>query len=75
MYKITAVSAIVCRGHFGTVPFSLTLVPDCLYGIHYIFSVGSLGNPLKLLLLLLLLLFIVESYETLIYANILSVID
>ena len=31
-------SAIIGWGYFGTVPFSLLLVPDCLFGIRAVFS-------------------------------------
>ena len=32
-------------GGFGTVPFTLPLVPDCLYDIRAAFNISSSGNP------------------------------
>ena len=53
-----SVSAIVGLGHFSMVLFTLSFVHDCLYGIHAVFSVSSLGFPLDIIFN-----FIVEAYN------------
>ena len=40
-----SLSAIISWDHFSMVPFSLLPVPDFVYGIRAIFSVGSSGDP------------------------------
>ena len=47
-----SVSAMIGRSHFGTAPFTLPLVSDCLYvlfdclyGVRAVFSVSSSWNP------------------------------
>ena len=40
-----SVSAVISRDRFGTVAYSLPLVPDCLYDLRAVFSVSSSANP------------------------------
>ena len=63
----SSLSAIIGRGRFGTVPFTLPLVPGCLYGIRAVFKCQFIGESL--------LKFFYFTVETLNYANIMSRID